>query len=190
MLNEKYGNFERKLAFHTAPTLLGIKCGSLISLAKSEFDADRQLFEFNLRAAKKGLKIKILCDCGKKTLLLVYNEKLMRKRLEQAEVREMLLQCGYGGNHEIEDCLEHLGRRVRESGNFPHEIGIFLDYPIEDVIGFIENKGANFKLCGFWKVYGCEERAKKTFANYNKCRNFLCNKLNQGNDIYQALKIS
>lgn len=59
-----------------------------------------------------------------------------------------------------------------------------------DVVGFIENKGENFKLCGAWKVYGSVEKAKRTFSNYDKCRFFLCNKLNEGEDIYQALKIS
>ena len=54
----------------------------------------------------------------------------------------------------------------------------------------IENKGENFKLCGFWKVYGSEEKAIRTFSNYQKCRKFLCGKLNDGIDIYKALKIS
>ena len=35
-----------------------------------------------------------------------------------------------------------------------------------------------------------EERAKYTFESYDRCRAFLCNQLNQGYDLYQALKIS
>ena len=35
-----------------------------------------------------------------------------------------------------------------------------------------------------------EERAKHTFESYDRCRAFLCNQLNQGYDLYQALKIS
>ena len=58
------------------------------------------------------------------------------------------------------------------------------------VKGFIENNGGNFKLCGCWKVYGNVEAAERTFANYGRCRKFLCNKLNEGIDIYQALRIS
>ena len=37
---------------------------------------------------------------------------------------------------------------------FPHEIGIFLGYPLADVAGFIRNKGRNCKCIGTWKVYG------------------------------------
>ena len=38
-------------------------------------------------------------------------------------------------------------------GDFPHEIGLLLGYPPEDVSGFIENGGKNFLCSGYWKVY-------------------------------------
>ena len=43
---------------------------------------------------------------------------------------------------------------------FPHEIGLFLGYPFEDVMGFIENKGENYLCSGCWKVYSCEQDAR------------------------------
>lgn len=52
---------------------------------------------------------------------------------------------------------------------FPHEIGIFLGYPLEDVKGFIENSGRHFKICGQWKVYSDTKRAEKLFAKYAEC---------------------
>lgn len=183
-------NFSQKLAFHTAPTLLGIKCANLISLSANEFNIEEQSRHFNMKASSKGLKSKVLCSCGSKMLLLIYSEKLMRARLADEKVRELLKAYGYSYKLELEECLERLSYRIRVSNDFPHEIGIFLGYPVEDVIGFIENNGSNYKLCGCWKVYGCEESAKRTFANYKKCRKYLCNKLNEGADIYQALKIS
>jgi len=182
--------FGEKLAFHTAPTLLGIKCGSLISLTTAEFTLDEQSEQFNNKAAVKGLVTRILCSCGSRTLLFVYNEKLMKRRLADEQVQTVLRKYGYPENVGIDECLDYLAMRIRSSEDFPHEIGVFLGYPLEDVVGFIENKGENFKLCGCWKVYGSEENAKRTFANYEKCRRFLCNRLNEGADIYQALKIS
>ncbi|MBP1549929.1 MAG: DUF3793 family protein [Oscillospiraceae bacterium] len=182
--------FGEKLAFHTAPTLLGIKCGSLISLTTADFTLEAQADFFNSKAAVKGLVTKILCSCGNRTLLFVYNEKLMKRRLADEQVQAVLKKYGYPKNVDIDECLDFLSARIRSSKDFPHEIGIFLGYPLEDVVGFIENKGENFKFCGCWKVYGCEESAKRTFANYEKCRKFLCGRLNEGADIYQALKIS
>lgn len=87
-------------------------------------------------------------------------------------------------------CFTGLRKRIRCHSEFSHEIGIFLGYSPDDVIGFIQNKGENYLLCGYWKVYGNKERAERTFKNYDKCRKFLCNKLNQGIDLYQALKIN
>lgn len=186
----EYRSFGHKLAFHSAPTLLGIKCANLISLSAEEFNIAIHSEMFNKKAVSKGLKSRILCSCGKKVLLLIYNEKLLENRLADSSVRDLLKSFGYDDCFALDEFLERLSQRIREIGDFPHEIGIFLGYPLEDVVGFIENKGINFKFCGCWKVYGCEETARRTFANYEKCRKFLCNKLNEGADIYQALKLS
>lgn len=185
----EYETFGRELAIHTAPTLLGIKCGSLISLSTDRFDIHTHIKIFNGKASGKSLKIRKLYDYKNRALLLIYNEKLMQKRLADDEVKGLLSCFGYSADFSAEEYLNRLGVRLSENETFPHEIGIFLDYPLEDVIGFMENKGANYKLCGCWKVYGNAEKARRTFANYVKCRNFLCNKLNQGVDLYQALKI-
>lgn len=182
--------FEQKLAFHTAPALLGIKCANLISLSKTEFDLSLHTERFNSKAVSKGLKMKILCSCENRALVLIYHEALLKHQLAEAERRAILRQYGYENFASLEDTLNRLAERIRKETTFPHEIGVFLGYPLEDVVGFIENKGENYKLCGYWKVYGNTEKAKHTFANYDKCRKFLCNKLDQGCDIYQALKIS
>jgi hypothetical protein len=182
--------FGEKLATYTAPTLLGIKCGSLFTISATEFEVDALIEEFNRRASEKTLKIKKLCDYKDRALLLTYHEKLVQKRLADKKVKDLLSYFGYTPEYTPEEYLHHLGVRVSESETFPHEIGIFLDYPLEDVIGFMENKGENYKLCGCWKVYGDEEKAKRTFSNYAKCRTFLCNKLHQGADLYQALRIN
>ena len=182
--------FERKLALHTAPSLLGIKAASLINLKKSELDIGEHARYFNRKAGMKGLKIEILCECNERILILLYNEKLLSEQLREKERLELLESFGYSPEWGLPDMLKRLSERVKESCGFPHEIGLFLSYPVEDVKGFIENDGENFKFCGCWKVYGNEEKARRTFENYNKCRKYLCNKLNMGETIYEALKIS
>lgn len=190
MTSKEYGIFEQQLAFHTAPSLLGIKCASLMSAIRGEFDVDASMQRFNFRAAARGLKILKLCECKRRVLLLVYNEKKLAARLCQPDCRELLRENGYTDDMSMEQCIERLSARIEQAGDFPHEIGIFLDYPVEDVVGFIRNHGCRYKLCGYWKVYGNPERAQRTFDNYNKCRKFLCNKLSEGQDLCRALKIS
>ena len=68
-----------------------------------------------------------------------------------------------------EDLLAQLRARLRTKEQFPHEIGLFLGYPLRDVIGFIENRGQNFTCCGFWKSYSDPAQARECFACYQKC---------------------
>ena len=61
----------------------------------------------------------------------------------------------------------------------PHEVGLFLGYPPEDVKGFIENKGRNALCSGLWKVYSDKENAERILQKWAKCRRkylecFLC----------------
>ena len=86
---------------------------------------------------------------------------------------DLLDMHGYAG-HKPAQCVARLARRLHESHDFPHEIGLFLGYPPEDVSGFIENKAACAKCVGCWKVYGDEEAARKRFAKYEKCTAVYC----------------
>ena len=72
-----------------------------------------------------------------------------------------------------------------ESGEFPHEVGLFLSYPPEDVKGFIDNHAANFKCAGVWKVYGDEQRARQTFEKYKKCTQIYCDLWRSGSGLEQ-----
>lgn len=182
-------NFEKKLAYHSAPSLMGIKCSNIISCGSDGFDILEQTERFNRKAASEGLKIKLMHRCSNKTLLFVYNEKLLSARLENPESRCILKKYGYDDCFCLENDICRLAERLSEESDFPHEIGILLGYPIEDVKGFIENNGENYKLCGYWKVYGDKSKAEKIFIDYNICRTYLCNKINSGMDFYSALNI-
>ena len=76
-------------------------------------------------------------------------------------------------------------RRLQGGEDFPHEIGLFLSYPPEDVQGFIENRAQNYKEIGVWKVYGDEEKARKTFAKYKKCTESYCRAFHAGKKLEQ-----
>ena len=38
---------------------------------------------------------------------------------------------------------------LEEKGAFPHEIGLLLGYPVEDVLGFIRHQGKNYLYTGY-----------------------------------------
>ena len=99
----------------------------------------------------------------------------------------------YGGESDgseeivlLEGTLMRLGYRYRsywEAGGFPHEIGIFLGYPLADVTGFIRNKGRNYLLCGMWKVYQQEETAATAFQYYRRMKEQAVRRLERRNNL-------
>ena len=107
-------------------------------------------------------------------------------RLENAspEAVRLLEESGYPC-HSAGQCVACLIRRLRENDEFPHEIGLFLSYPPEDVRGFIENKACRFKCAGLWKVYGDEERAKELFRQYKRCTDRCCALWRAGSGLAQ-----
>lgn len=82
-----------------------------------------------------------------------------------------------------ERCIVCLAQRLRECEVFPHEIGLFLGYPPEDVKGFIENKAQNYKIVGTWKVYGDEREAEKRFNRFRKCTADYCMRMEKGSTL-------
>lgn len=180
--------FERQLAQHCAPTLLGEKCASLVSLSREEFPQLEELLgQYNRRWAGCGLRMQILCHCRCRSLVYLYHPGKLAQHLARPQVQALLRKYGYEPGQPLEGMLLRLRRRLREEGDFPHEIGLFLGYPPEDVAAFIRTKGAGYKLCGYWKVYFHEEEARATFARYDACRARLCRRLAAGGTLSQLL---
>ena len=80
-----------------------------------------------------------------------------------------LRQLGYCDLSE-EGAIACLAGRLAARGGFPHEIGLFLGYPLCDVQGFIRHAGRHCKCCGYWKVYGDEAEAQSLFQKFDRCR--------------------
>jgi hypothetical protein len=75
-----------------------------------------------------------------------------------------------------------------ETEKCPHEIGLFLGYPPEDVDGFIRHKGADYALCGGWKVYGDVEYARRTWREWESVRERMARLLVSGVSCRTAAK--
>lgn len=91
-----------------------------------------------------------------------------KKILCRGDVQAFLQGCGYPEGT-WQHQLAHLSARLCTETDFPHEIGVFLGYPLEDVIGFVRHKGKNYTCKGYWKAYGDPEAARARFASYRKC---------------------
>lgn len=131
-----------------------------------------------------GIRFFVLKEDEKSALVYVYRAGALGKILEDARVRSFLKKCGYT-DFSTEAVLKKLKERFSHGGDFPHEIGIFLGYPLGDVIGFIQNSGKNCKCTGCWKVYCDECSAKKTFDKFKKCTEVYTRLWSQGRTVLQ-----
>ena len=120
--------------------------------------------------------------------MLFYRRKLLERILEQPAVLALLARFGYRAGDAIEAHLEYLSMRIRLQKSFPHEVGLFLGYPAEDVEGFIENKGRGFACAGYWKVYANEEETRALFQRYTDCTERLCARLGRGTPMAELLE--
>lgn len=176
---------ERFLIEHCAPTLARIKPASLFSCPAESAQALRDgLDSVNRQLNDKDVFLQVLRFSDGRALILVYRKSLLQRTLRQINTADFLSGLGYRGES-VSDCISHLIKRCSENKDFPHEIGIFLGYPLEDVIGFIENSGQNSKCAGCWKVYSDECKAQKLFEQYKKCTEIYMRLFLNGKSIKQ-----
>ena len=168
-----------------APTLAGIKTGSLFPCPYQSRQAlMSESRALNRRLSPKGLILLPVRYLDGKALLYLYRPSNLRQDLKDRLAAQVLEQAGYSCS-KSEQCVVRLIRRLKENEDFPHEIGLFLSYPPEDVKGFIDNRACNFKCSGLWKVYGDEARAQAMFARFRKCTEIYCKLWQEGSSIEQ-----
>lgn len=163
------GSFiESMITCFAAPVICGFKCGKLLNLSRNGEDMalawisvkDKLLERFSLEAAE-------IPSRGTGVLLFLYDRNLLARALTSVRARDMLGDLGYPvENGTIEDHVSFLIEKFKNG--LPHEVGLFLGYPPEDVRAFIDNEGRGAKLTGYWKVYGNEDEARKVFSSYRR----------------------
>lgn len=176
---------EKYLIENCAPTLAGIKSANLFNYSfQGKGMVLQELEEVNHKLNKKGVSIEALAWKDNSVLIYAYRYTYLEKELQQEGIGELLGEYGYE-NVEVESCLKHLKERLFEYQCFPHEIGVFLGYPLEDVRGFIKNEGKGCKYCGLWKVYCNEQETRKLFEKLQKCTRIYLQVFASGRSITQ-----
>lgn len=155
------------VASHCAPVLKGIKVSNIMTSERGTWKRLVKILEgseilCSLLSVQKGREILLLYRCEK-----------LREHLQKEKVRGFLEENGYE-EITVAAVILRLRQRyagyVRGSREFPHELGVILEYPVEDVKGFITNKGKNCLAEKYWKVYHNKEQAEAVFARYDHAR--------------------
>ena len=170
---------------HASPTLAGLKTGNLfpVKLEKGR-DICREIRDLNRTIRKKGLRAVLLQKTETKALVYLYRPDYLNRDLKRPEARRILDEKGYAQMN-ADRCIAELARHFEEEQAFPHEIGLFLGYPPEDVRGFMDDPRKGVKTVGFWKVYGNAEEARKTFSRFRKCTEIYRKEIENGKTLFQ-----
>lgn len=161
---------EKGLVDHCAPTLASLKTGSLFNAVHDGAEeVEQQVAELNRQLGPRGIRMEIVRRGRLGSLIYVFRPKQLERELACPAVCAFLSQYGYGDTGEVAPAICRLCQRLRGGEDFPHEIGVFLGYPLEDVRAFIDNGGKNCKCTGCWKVYYNEEEAQRRFSQFKKC---------------------
>lgn len=171
------------LVEHCAPTFAGLKTGNLFRISYADIEVFREeLRELNGILKKKGLRAVPVRMTAEFALVYLYRPDFLKRDLGSEEATCLLKSLGYEPQS-VNRSVAFLARMMREKEAFPHEIGLFLGYPPEDVLGFMKSSREGVKCVGCWKVYGDEARARAAFWRFQRCREVFEENVQRGRKL-------
>jgi hypothetical protein len=152
------------LVFGSAEVLNGVKPANLVRISKRTFACGRNMYalwhEYGADLMREShLEALPLVDSDSSTLLLLYDPVLLQRRLGSRSATAFLGALGYPAPVTLNDTLSHLVSHFDGAG-LPHEIGVFLGYPLKDVAAFMGRSQLQVSSQRLWKIYGRARRSE------------------------------
>lgn len=170
------------------PVIMGVKPAEILSFPqgdKNKFENLNKIEEFFKYSSKINIeKFKSQNGCEK---LFIYHKVSMKRVFENKNNRIFLKKLGYNMEKEDKEIIKELVLRMK-SDVFPDEIGVFLGYPLKDVIGFFGHPYLPLTKIQGWRVYGDSKISDKVFYHFQRARS-LMNKLVDENKEEEIKKI-
>ncbi len=178
-------SFNQIMIHFCAPTLCEIKPGNMFFVKNEEFCED-DFNDWKSKLHSRGITCFSIKLSDSSTSILVCNVCWARKILGNLIVQAYLSEKGYTCSN-LFDFVSQFNMRIQNNLGFPHEIGVLLGYPVDDVIEFENHQGKNCKYCGYWKSYSDVEKAKACQCRYKNC-SCMCKKwYDQGYSLVQII---
>lgn len=171
----------------SSQTFCGIKPAALFTASAEKFSED-VLEKWRTIIHEQGLSIHVVEKASGSRLVFVYDLAWIRKILGDSFVQAYLRGKEYPNPSDTIGTLNILFHRFKNEECFPHESGVFLGYPIEDVLQFEEKQGKCCKFCGYWKSYCNPEKAKQCCDKYKQCRQMCIQWFDEGYSVPQIIK--
>lgn len=162
-----FHNWKNQLVLQCAPLISGLKMANLFMMENQHFN------ELKLLVKNTGISYAVLLKGEEKMFVLLYLELELNKYLSEERVKKLLLERGYH-SYFLCDILPIFRKKYENymiyRTGFPHEMGVLLGYPIEDVEGFISHQGRNYLGMGPWKVYENVPKKEQLFREFERAK--------------------
>ena len=128
----KTDDVELQLALQCAPLITGLKISNLLTISSDGFCLVEKIISGSF------ISMYPLLETEEKTVILLYQKERLEKYLRMMQVQKLLTEEGYPSCL-LEDILPVLCEKyeayAETKNDFPHELGLLLGYPPEDVEG-------------------------------------------------------
>ncbi len=171
------------IAVAAAEVLSGAKPANMVRIPNQKLPCGRRMYrlwqEFGAELLQNlPLSVRTLQIEKESTLLLFYRDDLLERRLSGRTMQTFLLRHGYPQKLTLEIALQHLQQSFNDG--IPHEVGMFLGYPLKDVKGFMEQGAGPSHGRGMWRIYGPTSRSLKLNDFYRSKRRDVIARLAAG----------
>lgn len=151
---------------HAGLTLANFKLASLFRVTTQQVPNVLECVSyFQSKCSPFGYKLRILKRTDQDCLIYLYHHTRLQSCLSSPVIQHHLAVNGYT-DFEVDQVLATLSHRLKSS-SFPHEIGLFLGYPLRDVLAFSQGKPCKVK--GYWCVYCRAKQCQRKFERFSCC---------------------
>lgn len=178
------------IALEAAEVIAGVKPSALISIPNRPLSCGRNLFTLWHKHATAILGNTNISACHLKDqadaiLVLFYQTEPFKAYLQRRDISTLLDKAGYTGPYTPEHAIAQLAARFATT-EFPHEIGLFLGYPIKDVMAFMGWIKLPFACQGPWKMYGNPQQSLSLAQRFHECRRQMARLLDSSANVYDC----
>lgn len=163
-------SYIKKILEILGPVIFGSKPSEILNISGKEDMKKIKLKEiesFFSNCTKVNYEIINTYDGGIRILFI--NKSSLSNVFTNKKCLSFFKFLGYPCNYEMDTYINILIDRLH-SPEFPNEIGIFLGYPLKDVLGFMGYGKNKLSDTRFWKIYG------DTSISYEVSEKFLKDK--------------
>ena len=178
---------EMQLALQCAPLITGVRISNMLMIDSADESSMRVILKHS------GISYFRLAANNGKTAFLLFRRLYLEDYLKRSESLDILKSAGYqefsfgrvllNFKNRYEAYISNQGKQ------FPHEMGLLLGYPFDDVKGFIEHNGCGYLYSGYWKVYRNVPLKKKMFEDFEKAKESIIQLLADDIDMRLILEI-